>query len=419
MKKLFVSALAMLAVALGFTACSSEDEFVKETPAQGKKVTVIATTEEPSAQRTALEQDGDKYKVVWSEDDKIKLIDASSNFTEFTLKNEYANQSTGEFTGTPLERGLTYTAYYPSTYDGTTWPAAQTYVAGNIPLGVPMKAENIEVDEDGNVPPISFKNEGGILCLNFKMDEDTKSISKVVVSSKTGLTENIELNCMTAVEVGTTSVPFNIAVPAAAYSDLKIVIFDENGNVCTKTAKEAITVEGSKITKITLTLLASKFQRFVELAGLKWATVNVGEVNGVEAKAGPAATDNEWGCYYYTQENAKDAAESWGGTWKLPTEEQWQKLLDECNWTWKKDYYFGGKTMNGCKVSDKNDPSKFIFLPAAGFNNEDDNDVNDQGCYGSYWSTDDLRYLYFDNANRLMCNLKSPYNGLTVRPVSD
>ena len=74
---------------------------------------------------------------------------------------------------------------------------------------------------------------------------------------------------------------------------------------------------------------------YVVLAGYKWATENVGEVNGVEAKAGPGANNNEWGCYYYTQSNAITAAASWGGTWTLPTIAQWQKLIDECYWEWR------------------------------------------------------------------------------------
>ena len=127
MKKLFVSALAMLAVALGFTACSSEDEFVKETPAQGKKVTVIATTEEP-AQRTALgDWDSDKkeFKVVWSEGDQIKF--GINDQYVFTLKSG-AGTSTGVFEGTAPANGNNYFVSYPA--DGGPFPTEQTYVEG-------------------------------------------------------------------------------------------------------------------------------------------------------------------------------------------------------------------------------------------------------------------------------------------------
>ena len=158
---------------------------------------------------------------------------------------------------------------------------------------------------------------------------------------------------------------------------------------------------------------------YVVLAGYKWATENVGAVYGVEAKAGPAAEDNVWGCYYYTQENAKKAAESCGGTWKHPSEAQWQKLLDECDWRWKKGYSYGGKTMKGYIVSDKKNASKFIFLPAAGICIVGYNDVDDQGDIGYYWSSDDERCLDFDNGSRSMYGGRYPSNGFTVRPVSE
>ena len=156
---------------------------------------------------------------------------------------------------------------------------------------------------------------------------------------------------------------------------------------------------------------------YVELAGLKWATENVGQVNGVEAKTGPGANNNEWGCYLYTQDNAKKAAESWGGTWKLPTENQWKALINECKWTMKKGSY-GGKTMNGYIVSDKDDASKFIFLPAAGICFDGDSDVDDKGYKGYYWSSDYLRYLLFYGGSRSMGSY-SPHYGMAVRPVAN
>ena len=152
---------------------------------------------------------------------------------------------------------------------------------------------------------------------------------------------------------------------------------------------------------------------YVVLAGLKWATENVGEVKegGTRLYNG---TDATYG-YYYNQANASTAAESWGGTWKLPTEDQWEALMDEnnCTWTWTKQ---DGK--DGYKVSDKNDASKFIFLPAAGYYYDRNIKVYDQGVIGYYWSTDDEGYLHFRNSNRYMSNFNS-YRGMAVRPVSN
>ena len=404
MKKLFVSALAMLAVALGFTACSSEDELVKETPAQGKQITVIASTEEP-AQRTALGTQGTDgtYPVFWSPNDKIKI-----GGKEFTLKSGDGT-STGVFEGEAPAAG-TYTAYYPSTYDGT-WPAAQTYVANNIPLGVPMKAENIEVDE-GKISPIKFYNEGGILRLNLK---GTAKVASITVCA-TDLNA-ITLNCGEGVQLDKEkATPFHIAVPYKNYPGLNIVITDDAGKVCVKSLKsdKTIIVRRRMITDITLT--AGSFtptingHSYVVLAGYKWATENVGYVNGVEA----SATDATYG-YYYTQVYAEAAARSWGGTWELPTQDQWEALMDKnnCTWTWTNQ---DGKA--GCKVSDNNDASKFIFLPAAGMYDYLFEKYNDQGIFGDYWSADLRAYHYFCYGARGMNKSSNQNDGMAVRPVS-
>ena len=154
---------------------------------------------------------------------------------------------------------------------------------------------------------------------------------------------------------------------------------------------------------------------YVELAGYKWATENVANF---EKGLTTFAIDPTYGLYYtQSNDNAKNAAESWGGTWTLPTEEQWQKLIDECDWTWKKDYSYGGKTMNGYIVSDNKDPSKFIFLPAAGIYLDGGNFVGGRGNGGYYWSTDNERYLLFNNGFRRM-SYYNPGNGMAVRPVS-
>lgn len=58
---------------------------------------------------------------------------------------------------------------------------------------------------------------------------------------------------------------------------------------------------------------------------------------------------------------AHDAARyNWGGWWRLPTEAEWQELLDNCTWTWTKQ---GGH--KGYMVTSRKNGAS-IFLPAAG-----------------------------------------------------
>ena len=75
-----------------------------------------------------------------------------------------------------------------------------------------------------------------------------------------------------------------------------------------------------------------------------------------------------------------DAARAnWGGDWRMPTEGEFQELIDNCTWTWT--------TINGKKgykvVSRSNGNS--IFLPAAG--NRNDTGLYGAGSTGHYWSS--------------------------------
>ena len=181
---------------------------------------------------------------------------------------------------------------------------------------------------------------------------------------------------------------------------------------------------------------------YVELAGKKWATENVGAC-GVTAVVRPETNTpgNDWGFYYYKQDynDALNAAQSWGSetdasqvthSWTLPSESQWQALIDECYWEWTGSYNYLNSPYNGKSgyivykaksASDKNyapATDTHLFLPAAGICRDGSIFVDDQGDAGYYWSTDPGRYLGFGNGDRLM-DYDNPGSGMTVRPVSE
>jgi len=166
-------------------------------------------------------------------------------------------------------------------------------------------------------------------------------------------------------------------------------------------------------------------------SGLKWATCNVG-----------ANSPSEYGDYYawgetttktsYTYENSKtynkkigdiggnasyDAARAnWGGTWRMPTKEEFDELLNKCIWTWTTQ----GEE-EGYEVTGPNGNS--IFLPAAGFRGG--TSLNFAGSYGNYWSstpyessTQGAYYLDFGSGyhDTNCCDRRV---GLSVRPVSE
>ncbi len=134
---------------------------------------------------------------------------------------------------------------------------------------------------------------------------------------------------------------------------------------------------------------------YVDLGlSVKWATCNVG-----------ASSPSDYGDYFawgettpkseYTKENSKtwemdlgdisgnpqyDAARAnWGGSWRLPTKDEIQELVDRCTWT-----AMSQRGHNGYKVTSKINGNS-IFLPAAG--GRDGSLLKYEMEYGGYYSS--------------------------------
>lgn len=176
-------------------------------------------------------------------------------------------------------------------------------------------------------------------------------------------------------------------------------------------------------------------------SGLKWATCNVG-----------ASSPEDYGDYYawgetttksdYSSSNSTtcgltisqlqsqgyidgsgnltpshDAATAnWGGSWRMPTKEEQQELIDNCTWTWTTQ-----NDVKGYKVTGPN--SNHIFLPAAGLRYV--SSLNYAGELGYYWSStpnesdSNVAYSLYFNSSYHYVYWNYRYRGLSVRPVSE
>ncbi len=165
-------------------------------------------------------------------------------------------------------------------------------------------------------------------------------------------------------------------------------------------------------------------------SGLKWATCNIG-----------ASSPTEFGDYFawgetesketYTAENSKtygkelydisgnpeyDAARAnWGGTWRMPTKDEIEELIDNCNWEWRESW----NGVAGCLVTGSNGNS--IFIPAAGYC--DGSSLDFLGYSGSYWCSTSYNYLgayqlYFNSNSHYIGN-NFLYDGQSIRAVSE
>lgn len=107
----------------------------------------------------------------------------------------------------------------------------------------------------------------------------------------------------------------------------------------------------------------------------------------------------------------------WGGSWRMPTFDEIDELINECNWQWTS---LNG--VNGYRVTGPNGNS--IFLPAAGCRYG--TELNFRGAYGHYWSSSlsdyscDVAYnLYFGYGYYCWDYCDYRYYGCSVRPVSE
>jgi uncharacterized protein (TIGR02145 family) len=113
------------------------------------------------------------------------------------------------------------------------------------------------------------------------------------------------------------------------------------------------------------------------------------------------------------------ARKQWGSTWRLPTQAEFEELLDEDNCTWEWSTQSG---VNGYKVTSKVNGNS-IFLPAAG--HRIGTSLNSAGSYGDYWSsmpyesnTYRAYFLSFYSGDRYT-GWADREMGRSVRPVSE
>ena len=171
--------------------------------------------------------------------------------------------------------------------------------------------------------------------------------------------------------------------------------------------------------------------------GVKWASFNVGALSETEygdyfawGETAPKTlyswSTYKWGTSSNLTKYANDgrpvlepsddaATVNWGGKWRMPTREDFLALRDKTDMEWVTNY--NGTGVNGCKYMNKQDHSKYIFIPAGG-GMEDTSVVS--SSYGYYWSSS-LDYLSYATYYRFSSTPSAAfidrYYGFSVRPV--
>ena len=202
---------------------------------------------------------------------------------------------------------------------------------------------------------------------------------------------------------------------------------------------------------------------YVELAGIKWATKNVGansvtdyglyfqwgDTQGYTASqvgSGEGQKYFGWTDYKYcdgtssvmtkynesdgltTLQSTDDAVTAaWGGNWRMPTASELQTLVDAVDGgsvmsAWTNDYQ--GSGVSGVTFTDVNDSSNVLFFPAAGYC--DYGNVSSVGNYGYYWSSTNDTNCGGNMAHRIQLyndyidfNASDRYFGYSIRGILD
>lgn len=224
--------------------------------------------------------------------------------------------------------------------------------------------------------------------------------------------------------------------------------------------------------KVTFEAVPNDNHEYVEIAGLKWATMNIDATTVASSSEEAYGGMYHWGGKYFADDRetvAKDACTNgvlklaydeanirWGGSWRMPTVEEFAKLdiacggkgelsgpvakaatkLDKNTNITKGGVYWlntAPLTIDGVEYKVKGmlyvttaDPKKRLFFPAAGYSNEE-GDVTDPTYDCIYWTStladeknDQCGFSIFMSGDRIENSYaqRRAY-WRSIRPVSD
>ena len=283
------------------------------------------------------------------------------------------------------------------------------------------------------------------------------------VAMQSDATQSITLNCATPVTIGTSAgsyTEFWFVVPPTDFAGgFTITVTCADGGTFEKSTEKSVSLARNHIYRMApIEVVPQKpaaVPEYVDLGlSAKWATFNLGATKPEEygdyfawGETEPK-TDYSWATYKFelgTSNNGPfskyvnnlgygtvdhkivldpcdDAAHAiWGGAWRIPTDDEWTELRENCTWTWT-DNYNGTGVAGDIVTSNKPGYSnKSIFFAAAGC--RQGTKLNSVGSYGAYWSSSlylastDISYRLYFNYNRVSRSNYGRHFGFSVRPV--
>ena len=470
--------LAFLCVAAAVCGCNKEEtpsEPVRHT------VTLRANAAGDETTRSIFNSQGQFYWLPTDAIGvETESGDGKTTFSELKWDTGNAYTTSGSFSGDVEGTVGTYAVYpynaahtisgttlvynLPSTYTYTE-PDKDYYVAGTTSYINSANAPAygvIEDDGNGNLST-QFKHLGGVLCIkldwipattghititadkqitgDFKVNlEDTNP--QITPSDNSSAKNTVTINWENATQ-GDSGGVFYFPMPVGTFNVSVEVGYHAigSGDMARVSKSREVTITRKLMKKVSLaydTMAKDSYyiyggHKFIDLGlpnGLLWAETNVGANSCYEFGNyytwGETKTKDNYGKESYSTYDDDDdvlaltddaASVNWGTYCRTPSQDDWQKLIDNCSIGTDAAGYIG-RTYVG-----KNGNS--IFLAPGGFRIDDS--VNSSGYYGYYWSRNqgdapDYPYCFIFGTSGYTAikydETNERFKGYSIRPVA-
>ena len=389
MKKTFI--FGLIAAALGFTACSSEDDLNVNNDNQKKGMVLRATVEQPAESRATF-TDGENGAWVFdfAKDDEISVTNMDMSADYYTFTNDGTEFKSED--AKAAESTITWYAYFPSNevdltgQTGAKADVANLYALAGATASATTGEEGLNITMSPKVAILVINNQKGAIDINVKTSA-TEWV-KGLKANNDGFnvtTSTTQQNLLSVTTKGT----YYIAVPAGVQLAVKY---------------------GDKVIKSTNGLTAGKYYNLT-IATTGYAKANIGgsevDVKWIQLwENGPKFAEYNYGAEkaenYGTNVTGTNAQTKkyFGDNWRLPTTEEYEALIANCTYEW-----ITVSDVAGLKVIGKDEySSNSIFLPAAGYSSA--SRAWEVGEGGYYWTSTSQRTKYYDCLT--FCNLISP-----------
>ena len=455
MKKYFYPLL----VVLGLVACNPTNEL--GTPFQkGQEVTLSANIGEqrpqmlPGMQRISGEDTHPKdpssgeIALTWDASDKI-LVKVGNEAAEFSL-TAGADSGEGTFTGSMPANGNRFNVQYPTFIPDLS---EQQYVQNGFGKDLMLMTTKKECTIDGG-----FLLSADYALLGLQLTGN-REIGKIVLyrnmlednTSKDGEeTESYTLLCPNVMLSADPTLFYIVVLPGEWKNGFTIEVFAKDKTTVLETFKKtsSITFEAENAAIMPKKHVTMTYE-YVDLglpSGTLWAKCNIGAYTETDAglyfqwgdtqgyTADQVGVDKifDWAHYKFgTRDNltkynstdglttlqlADDAAyANMGEDWSVPTEVQYQELINNITSEWVTDY--NGTGVSGRLFTAEN--GNTLFLPAAGIAFES------QFLFeysGQYWTSSLGRYLYLiggEDSEQLKILSINRFIGFSIRGVKE